>query len=185
MKEILQTLIAISCAGFIVTFANSARARSWLVYRADRLKHPFTTLISGLFLMTGSGSLAILAGMDPSAPAWLMPGAATFAVLMSAAFLWAYYFDQYTILENGLSFNSLLGTPHLIAWSEVSEVRYSRSFFGLIVRSRHGPVARITVMLAGLPELSRVLLEKVPPQNIDADTLPILNYMAEGNLIPY
>jgi hypothetical protein len=62
------------------------------------------------------------------------------------------------------------------------DVRYAPVLKWFRLETRSGDVARISVMLMGLPAFARLLLEDAPEDAIDSGTLRILQATAEGKL---
>ena len=49
------------------------------------------------------------------------------------------------------------------------------------LEARDGALVRLSVMLMGLPELTRAILAQAPPSAVDANMRPILEATAHGH----
>jgi hypothetical protein len=60
-------------------------------------------------------------------------------------------------------------------------VQYAPAMKWFRLETRAGSVARISIMMMGLPEFARVLLKSAPQAVIDAQTLDVLQATAAGH----
>ena len=91
-----------------------------------------------------------------------------------------YFMAKHQVAEDGLTYRKLVGTRKYLRWSDLRDVRYAPVLKWFRLETRSGDVARISVMLMGLPEFARLLLEEAPEDAIDSGTLRILQATAEG-----
>ena len=61
-----------------------------------------------------------------------------------------------------------------LRWSDLRAVRYAPLVKWFRLETHSGEVARISVMLTGVPDFARTLLARAPGGAVDADTLLVL-----------
>jgi hypothetical protein len=85
------------------------------------------------------------------------------------------------VSEDALSGRNFAGVRKYIRWSELRAVRYAPLMKWFRLETQSGNVARVSVMLMGLPEFAGLLLQNAPQGAIDAGTLDVLRATASGN----
>jgi hypothetical protein len=149
---------------------------------AGRLVHPTSTLVIaliGLVLFNGAAVASVLFP-DETTNVWISLAFVGLSCL-SLPLLHDYLLSVHEVSDEGLRFSKPLGIKKHVRWDDVANVRYAPMMKWFRLESRSGDVARISVMLMGLPEFARVLLENVPEFRIEKNTLPVLQRTAEGN----
>jgi PH (Pleckstrin Homology) domain-containing protein len=164
----------------VMGWVAPSRHRARPVSEARRLVHPPSTLIIGLTVFAFFFGIAIVSNVYANKTATAL----TTAVFLgfAALALWLvvdYVVARHEVSDEGLSHRSLLGRRD-IKWAEVSSVRYSLAMKWFRLETRAGRIARVSVMLVGLPEFARLLLAKVPPGAIEPQTVPVLEATAAG-----
>lgn len=149
---------------------------------ARRLAHPPTTLILGGICFAFFAGIATISNFVPNRTTtwWTTSIFVGFATL-SVPMLIAYFRTDHHVSEDGLAYTNALGRRHYLRWSDLRAVRYAASMKWFRLETRSGAVARVSVMLMGLPEFARLLLARAPAEAIEPDTLPILKATADGS----
>jgi hypothetical protein len=148
---------------------------------ARTLVHPPSTLIVGVVGFAFFFGIAIVSNVfrNKTTTWWTTAIFVGFA-LMSAVVMINYFVAKHELSDEGLSYSKLLGAKRSLRWSDVRAVRYAPAMKWFRLETRSGEVARISVMLMGLPEFARLLLERVPGDAVDSDTRQVLQATAEG-----
>jgi len=93
-----------------------------------------------------------------------------------------YFIAKHEVSAEGLFYRKLVaGTTKHLRWSDLRAVRYSPLAKCFHLETHSGGVARISVMLTGLPDFARLLLAHAPGGAVDAETLHVLEATAEGH----
>ena len=144
--------------------------------------HPPSTLIIGLICFGCFAGMAIVSNVvrNKTTTWWTTTIFVGFA-LLSAVMIIACFIIKHEVSDEGLSYRKLLGTTKTLRWSDVRAVRYAPAMKWFRLETRSGDVARISVMLMGLPEFARLLLEHVPVDAVDSESRQILQATAEGH----
>lgn len=145
-----------------------------------RLVHPLSTLIVGLL---GSGFFVVLAlaanlSADPPSPAVTLAFLA-FA-LLGLPIVLAFFFETHEVSATGIAFRNFYGVRKALRWDELYAVRYSPSMKWFRLQTRSGTVARVSVMLTGLPGFASLVLHHAPGYAIDNATRALLAETAAG-----
>ncbi len=69
-----------------------------------------------------------------------------------------------------MRYRPLVSKPGFFRWTDVTRVRYARSLKWFRTETADGAVVRVSIMLTGLPEFARAMLDEVSAARIDADT---------------
>jgi hypothetical protein len=91
-----------------------------------------------------------------------------------------YFLVKHDVSDEGMSSRRLTGRRGSFKWTEVATVRYAPAMKWFRLGTQSGNVARVSVMLSGLPEFARLVLAHVPPSAIEPHTLPVLQATADG-----
>jgi hypothetical protein len=158
---------------------NRDRARG--AAQARRLLHPRSTLVIGLGGSLLFFALAVISNVyaNKTTTFWTTAVFVGFAI-MSLAAIAEYFFARHEVTDDGLHYGRISGRRGSLQWSDVARVRYSAGMKWFRIETAAGQIARISVMLSGLPEFARVVLAQVPRTAIDEDTRAILNATASG-----
>jgi hypothetical protein len=137
--------------------------RNRLQRRADseahRLVHPHGTLVVGAVGFGFFVALAVLSNLYPNDTAtWWTTTIFLCLALLSVPIVMAYFIDKHAVSESGLAFTTLLGARKRMRWEEVRSLRYGPLMKWFVVEANTGDVARISIMLMGLPEFARLAL---------------------------
>ena len=92
-----------------------------------------------------------------------------------------FFLEEYEVSEEGIAGRSFTGVRKYLRWSDLRAVRYAPLMKWFRLETQSGTAARISVMLIGLPEFARSLLQGAPHGVIDARTLVVLRATAAGN----
>ena len=69
----------------------------------------------------------------------------------------------------------------LVVGGLFARIQYSRSAKWFRLITNNGEVVRVSVMLVGLPEFARAVLDEVPPEKIDTGSKSVLEQTAAGH----
>jgi hypothetical protein len=175
------TLWAVILA-LVMGWLGRSRFRRRPVTEAGKLAHPPSTLIVGLACFGFFAAIAIISNVvsNRTTTWWTTAVFIGFAALSSPLIL-DYFMAKHEVSEAGLAYRKLTGTRGYLRWSELRSVRYAPAMKWFRLETRSGAVARVSVMLMGLPEFAHQLLEHAPAESVDPDTLQILQATAKGN----
>jgi hypothetical protein len=149
---------------------------------AGTLVHPPSTLIVGVVGFAFFFGIAVVSNVfrNKTTTWWTTAIFVGFA-LLSAVVVVNYFMARHEVSEEGLSYRTLLGSQKSLRWSDVRAVSYAPAMKWFRLETRSGDVARISVMLMGLPEFARLLLQLAPEEAVDPDTRQVLQATAEGH----
>jgi hypothetical protein len=165
----------------VMAWIASSRLRPRPPTDVRRLVHPPSTLIIGLAGFLFFAGIAVLSNVFANrTTTWWTTATFTGFALLSLLLVADYALARHEVSEAGLHYRRLTGRRGSLGWSELRRVRYAPAMKWFRLETASGDVARISVMLVGLPEFASLLLAYAPAQAIDADTLPILQATAAG-----
>jgi hypothetical protein len=166
----------------VMGWLSKRRFRARPTPDARRLAHPSSTLIMGLMCFVFFGGIAGVSNIvfPNRTTTWWTTSIFVGFALLSALMIIDYFMVKHQAAEDGLAYRKLVGTRKYLRWSDLCDVRYAPVLKWFRLETRSGDVARISVMLMGLPEFARLLLEEAPEDAVDSGTLRILQATAEG-----
>jgi hypothetical protein len=143
------------------------------------LAHPPSTLIMGLVCFVFFAGIAVVSNVfaNKTTTWWTTAGFLGFA-LLSVPMISDYFIARHKVSEEGMAYRKITGAAKYLRWSELRAVRYTPTMKWFRLETQSGDVARISVMLMGLPEFARLVLAHAPQQTIDDETLPVLQATA-------
>ena len=178
----LWLLIWLLIMSVVMGWLGRSRFRVRPTADVRRLAHPPGTLIIGLICFAFFTGIAVVSNVLPNkTTTWWTTSIFVGFALLSAPVVTGYFTARHRVSEDGLAYRTLGGTRKYIRWSDLRDVRYAPSMKWFRLETRSGDVARISVMLMGLPEFARLLLEHAPEGAIVDGTLQILHATAEGH----
>lgn len=181
VSAIQWTLWAVVMA-LVMGWLGRSRVRRRPIQEATKLAHPPSTLIMGLVCFGFFAAIAIISNVVPNkTTTWWTTAIFVGFAAMSAPMVIDYFMVKHEVSEEGLAYRKLVGTRKFLQWSELRSVRYAPVMKWFRLETKSGAVARISVMLMGLPEFAHQLLKHAPAESVDANTLQILQATAEGN----
>jgi hypothetical protein len=165
----------------VMAWLGRSRFRSRPAAERPQLRHPPSTLIIGLVCFGIFAALAVISNVIPNETTtwWTTAIFVGFAAL-SVPLILDYIMARHEVSDEGLTYTTWSGRRRLLRWSQLARVRFAAGMKWFRLEDTQGSVARLSVMLMGLPELARRLLAHAPPQAIDAHTHSILKATAEG-----
>jgi hypothetical protein len=92
------------------------------------------------------------------------------------------FIGRYTLSDEGLRYVNVFSGERMFRWDELSSLKYAPHMRWFVLTSSQGHVARISVMMTGLPAFARLLMERARNVSIDPATIPILKQTARGEL---
>jgi len=166
----------------VMGWLGRSRLRARPAADARRLVHPPSLLIFGFVCFSFFAGIAVISNIYPNNTAtWWTTAVFVGFALLALSLMMAFLLEQHDVSDEGLASRTFLGTRKHLRWSELAAVRYAPSMKWFRLETQAGGIARISVMLMGLPEFARVLLQHAPPGAIDAATLDVLRETAAGN----
>jgi Bacterial PH domain len=166
----------------VMAWLARSRLRRRPISESRRLAHPPSTLITGLVGFVLFAGLAVASRVLPDkTETWWITSIFVGFALLAGVVLLDYYMANHEVSQDGLAYRKLLGTRKYLRWCDLRDVRYSPAMKWFRLQTRSGDVARITVLLMGLPEFARLLLDGASEGAIESNTLPVLQATAEGN----
>ena len=146
------------------------------------LAHPPSTLILGLACFVFFSGIAVVSNVYANkTTTWWTTAIFVGFALMAVPMIVDYFVAQHKVSEEGMSYRKLIGASKSLRWSELQTVRYVPGLKWFRLETQSGEVARISVMLMGLPEFARLLIAHAPRQAIEANTLTVLEATADGH----
>jgi hypothetical protein len=166
----------------VMGWLGRSRLRARPAADARRLVHPPGVLIVGLVTFAVFAGFAVVSNVVPNETStwWTTVVFVAFA-LLGLALVSTFFLEQHDVSDEGVASRTFMGVRKQLRWSDLAAVRYAPSMKWFRLETASGTVARISVMLMGLPEFARVLLQHAPPAAIDAATLDVLRETAAGN----
>ena len=162
---------------------NRSRFRARPASQGHHLVRPRSTLILGLICFAFCASLAVISNVwSNKTTTWWTTATFVGFALLSLPLVYLYFLEDHEISDEGLIYKTLIGRRKSLRWSELCAVRYAPVMKWFRLETRTGNVARISVMLMGLPEFARLLLQRAPASAIEASTVNVLRDTAAGNL---
>ena len=147
------------------------------------LAHPPSTLIMGLVCFGFFASVTVISNVYANkTTTWWTTTAFVFFALSSVPMIYDYFIARHRVSEDGLAYRKFTGVAKYLRWSDLKAVRYAPGMKWFRLETRSGDVARISVMLMGLPEFARLLLTHAPRAAIDDKALPVLEATAVGQV---
>ncbi len=179
-----------SAVQWIVWFVLMTLVMGWLARSRSRIRaasdnallyHPTSTLIVGLVTGGLFLGIAVLSYLFPNTTGSLAITLffAAFA-LLGAVLVLEYVRVRHCLESGGLSYQKLFGKGGRLRWNEVARVHYSETAKWFRIVTVNGEVVRVSVMLVGLPQFARAVLDEIPPERIDPETKPVLEKTAAG-----
>ena len=166
----------------VMGWLGRSRFRARPASQANRLVHPLSTLIIGLLCFAFFAGLAIVSNVIPNkTTTWWTTSVFVGFALLSAPMVTAFFLEEYEVSNEGIAGRSFTGVRKYLRWSDLRAVRYASSMKWFRLETQSGTVARISVMLMGLPDFARLLLQRASPGVIDAGTTEVLQDTAAGN----
>jgi hypothetical protein len=164
----------------VIGWAARRRVKSPTAAGATRMYRPASTLIAGVVGLVLCVTMAIISSTLPN-PNRLRTAVFVGFALMSIPMLLDYFLDWCEFSAEGMNYGRLTGGRGYLRWADIRHVRYSPVMGWLRLESSAGDVARIRLMLVGLPEFARLVLDHVPSAAIESDARPVLQGIAKGH----
>ncbi|TXH77398.1 MAG: hypothetical protein E6Q88_01395 [Lysobacteraceae bacterium] len=170
----------------VMGWLGRARLKPRPVHEAGSLRHPRATLIIGLVTFGFFAALTVLSNLFPNDTAtWWTTAIFVGFALMGVPLIIEYVYARHAVSAAGLSYWTYFGGAKFMAWDTLREVRFTHAMRWFRVENSSGDVARLSVMLIGLPDFAAALLEYAPDTTvIDDETLAILQATAAGHPPP-
>jgi hypothetical protein len=180
---LLVTLLMSLAASILMIWIDKSRTRNRPGHERNKLRHPSSTLIIGIVMVTFSFGVAILANTEDKTGS--MPiGVTLFLVAFGLAFvplIMSYFFATHQVSERGMDYGRMFGQRGKFKWSELRKVSYNSSTKWFVLEATSGEKVRVSAMHLGLPDFARLILLHVPRKAIDPRTLALLMETEQGN----
>jgi hypothetical protein len=181
-SHVLQWALWFAAMLAVMGWLNRMRSRPRPPGEAGRLVHPVSTLIVGVVITAFFLGIAIASNVWANGTeTWWTTTAFLGFGAMGGAMVAEYFRARHSVSDLGLNYRGLLRPGGFIPWDTVATVRYAPTMKWFRIESRDGQIARISVMLMGLPEFAQALLAHVPASAIDGPARPILEATAAGS----
>jgi len=178
---VLQWTLWAVAMSLIMGWLGRTRLKSRPPAQASTLSHPVSTLLIGSLCFLLFISLAIISNVIPNKTStWWTTAIFVGFAAMSAPLILDFFIARHHVSSEGLAYTKLTGAQRYLRWADLLHVRYSPTMKWFVLKSSTGDVARISVMLMGLPVFARELLQSAPAAAIDPATTHILRETAEG-----
>jgi hypothetical protein len=166
----------------VMGWLGRSRLRTRPASQAPYLTHPPSTLVIGLACLILFAGLAVASNVFANeTTTWWTTSIFVGFALLSVPMVSGFFLQQHHVSEEGLAYRTFIGTGKYLRWSDLKTVRYGSQMKWFRLETRSGTVARVSVMLMGLPEFARLLLQSTPEGSIDSPTLAVLRATAAGN----
>ena len=174
----LWGVLMLTVAGWL----GKSRFRARPASEARHLVHPSSTLIIGVICFAFFAGLAVVSNVFRNhTTTWWTTAVFIGFALMSLPTVSGFFLEEYEVSEEALSGRNFAGARKHLRWSDLRAVRYAPLMKWFRLETQSGNVARVSVMLMGLPEFARLLLQNAPQAAIDAGSLGVLRAAAAGN----
>jgi hypothetical protein len=179
---LLQLVLLGSIMSMVMGWVHRSRFRRRPASEAHVLVLPPSVLIIGLLCFVFFAAAAIVSNVIANkTTTWWTTSIFVGFALLALIMLYGYFFERHEISEEGLIYRRITGVKSFLVWSDLRAVRYSRYMNWFRLETNSGNVARVSVMLMGLPEFARLLLRTAPRDSIEAATLNLLRVIAFGS----
>ncbi len=180
------TLLQWSLWGVLMAVVRGWLGRSRLRARpaaeARRLALPPAMLVLGLACLAFFGGAAVVSNVFPDRTStWWTTAVFVGFALLGLALVLAYFLEVHEVSDDGLASRNLFGITRHLRWRDLGDVRFAPVMQWFRLETRSGIVARVSVMVMGLPEFARLLLRHAPTGAIGPETLEILRATADGS----
>lgn len=162
-----------------------ARGRHRAAAAGGRVQHHAGSLVVGVICTLLFVGVMVAASIwpDEGVNFWFYAFMTGF-VLLGAYLVADYRFARHTVSEAGMDFGRPTGRRLAFGWTDVRNVRFSKSWNWFRIELQSGDVVHVSGMMTGLPEFASKVLEQVPATHIDRDTHRILRETSKGQLPP-
>lgn len=151
----------------------------------ERLRHPPGLLWIGLACFAFFGGLAVVSNVYANeTTTWWTTLIFVGFTLLATLLIAEYCNVEHHLDDDGLHFRGLTGRRLYLRWSEIEQVSYGDLAKWFVLRARDGRVARISILLRGLPLFARKLLRHAPAGSIDSASRALLRKIERGRLPP-
>lgn len=166
----------------VMGWLGKSRFRQRRAEELGTLRHPKSTLIVGLVCFGFFAALTVFTIVtDNKTATWWTTAIFAALAAMSVPPVLDYFMAKHRVSGDGLQYRKMLGRTGFVEWISVRNVRYDFMMKWFRLETNCGEVVRVSVMLMGLPEFARALLNGAPNESMDDVTRGILLATAKGN----
>ena len=181
--SIVQWTLWFVLMGGIYHVLNKARMKSAKSGDDTVMRYPPSAVAVSVICLLVAVALMVLVSIAPAgnAPLWAK---VAFALMLLATLHWTAdcIIGRYTLSDEGLRYVSVFSGERMFRWDELRSLKYAPHMRWFILESSQGHVARISVMMTGLPAFARLLMERALNVSIDPAAIPVLKQTAKGEL---
>lgn len=176
-------VVALFMAPFVWVFAETrlsqlrkrdGRERDYLTFP---LVCPLASIV-GLFVFIGIPLTGVFTSNETMTPT-LWAGFLAFASF-PAYIVFESIHTRHRLIDGGLEHRKYLLRKTRLKWRDVESVKYVSCMKWLVIRTRYGYVARISIGVKNVDRLAAALLDEAPPSAVSLKTHRILTETANG-----
>ena len=165
----------------VMGWLGRARMKRAAAGEESVMQYPLGSMVMAFICAGIAGALAVLSAFAPAKnTAWWVT--AIFGVIFLGSVHWVVecFLAKYRLSDEGLEYISVFTGKRFFRWDELQSLSYAPNMRWFVLRSSRGDVARVSVMMTGLPEFARRLMERARHVDIAASAIPILKQTARG-----
>ena len=185
LRALAQGLFWVVSMTVVMRWLARGRQRAAPAAAGGRVQHHAGALVIGVVCTLFFVGVMVVASIwpDEGVNFWFHAFMTGF-VLLGAYLVADYRFARHSVSEAGMDFGRPTGRRLAFGWTEVRDVRYSKTWNWFRIELQSGEVVRVSGMMTGLPEFAARVLAHVPAARIDGDSLRMLRDTANGQLPP-
>ncbi|MFM9835502.1 MAG: hypothetical protein ACKVOA_05310 [Methylophilaceae bacterium] len=180
-RYVLQVCLWLIAMALLMGYLSRSRLKSSKAKNGKNLFHPNSTLVIGAVCFVFFAGITILSNVysNKTTSVWTTATFVSFAVI-AVVVIADYFLARHEVSELGINFGKMTGLRGYIKWAELERIEYSYLTQWFKLKSTDGQVARISVLLTGLPEFARLALKNAPASAIDDSTRAFLEEVSKG-----
>ena len=162
---------------------NRRLSRRWKDDESRTLRHQGWVPILGAVAVLFGFGLAIISntvGKNATTNIWTTSFFVGFG-LLGFPLIADYLFSRHRLTEEGIDYGGMFGKQGFMAWKSVQRVSISQTMGWYVLESTSGAKARISVLLEGLIQFSKLVLEHVPRERIQPEAYLFLMQTANAS----
>lgn len=168
---------------FVMRVIHRRLGQRWTEDASRTLRHQgWVPLLGAAAILFGFG-LAIISntvGKNATTNIWTTSLFVGFG-LLGVPLIADYLFSRHRVTDEGIDYGGMFGTHGFMAWKDVQRVTISQTMGWCVLESSSGAKARMSVLLEGLPQFSKLVLEHVPRERIQSEACLFLMQTANGS----
>lgn len=168
---------------FVARVINRRLSRRWKDDESRSLRHQSWVPILGavtVILFLGLAIISNTVGKNATTNIWTTSFFVGFGIL-GFPLIADYLFSRHRVTEEGIDYGGIFGKQGFMPWKSVQRVSFSPTMGWCLLESSAGAKARISVLLEGLIQFSKLVLEHVPRERIQPEAYLFLMQTANGS----